>query len=84
MQYLTGVTMTTAVFTGITETPIGMKTRKLRRSMKLTLQQVADMASVSKNEVRLFEHSEPVRLDVRRRILKELWALRSGMAVCPG
>jgi len=49
---------------------------RLRRAMKLTQQEVADMARVSRTEVHLFERNQPVRLDARRRILKELWALR--------
>ena len=50
---------------------------RLRKSMNLTRQQVADMAGVSREEVSLFERNQPVKLDVRRRILKELWAIRS-------
>ena len=55
----------------------GDKVSRLRRSMNLTRQQVADMAHVSREEVSLFERNLPVKLDVRRRILKELWAIRS-------
>ena len=59
----------------------GDKVRKLRRSMNLTRQQVADMAHVSREEVSLFEQNQPVKLDVRRRILKELWAIRSNVTM---
>ena len=55
----------------------GDEAARLRKIMNLTRRQVAVMAHVSKVEVGLFERNQPVRLDARRRILKELWAARS-------
>ena len=59
----------------------GISVSRLRKVMKLTRQQVADMAHVSKTEVSLFERNQPVRLDAKRRILKELWATRSSRTI---
>jgi len=55
----------------------GDEATRLRKVMNLTRRQVAVMAHVSEVEVGLFERNQPVRLDARRRILKELWAARS-------
>ena len=56
---------------------LGFKVKKLRVSQMLTQQELADTASVSPEDVSLFEHNLPVRLDARRRILRELWAVKS-------
>jgi len=60
--------------TSARESSIGFKARKLRIAQLLTQQELANMAGVSPEEVDLFEHNQPVPLDSRRKILKELWA----------
>ncbi|MFC2066556.1 hypothetical protein ACFLUO_05800 [Chloroflexota bacterium] len=59
------------------ELSLGFKVRKLRVSQMLTRQELANTAGVSPEEIILFEHNLPLRLDARRRILKELWARRA-------
>lgn len=60
------------------ELPIGFKAKRLRISQRLTQRELASMAGVSQEEVELFEQNQPVPLDSRRRILKELWAKKAG------
>ena len=60
------------------EKPLGFKARKLRRSLSLTQQELANLAGVFTREVILFEHNMPVQLDVKRKLLRELWALVKG------
>ena len=61
----------------IQEDSIGFKSRKLRISKLLTQRELAEIAGVSVEEVDLFERNLPVKLDARRRILKELWAVKA-------
>jgi DNA-binding XRE family transcriptional regulator len=65
-----------ADLTLVRETSMGFKARKIRISKLLIQQELADMAGVSREEVDLFERNLPVPLDARRRILKELWAMK--------
>jgi DNA-binding transcriptional regulator YiaG len=58
------------------ESSMGPWARSVRRALRLTQQELADIAGISQEDVDLFEQSLPVRLDARRRILKELWAAR--------
>lgn len=60
------------------EKSLGFKARKLRRSLRLTQQELANLAGVPTKEVILFEHNMPVQLDVKRKLLRELWALGKG------
>ena len=60
------------------EASLGFKARKLRISRLLTQQELARIAGVSLQEVDLFEHNLPVRLDAKRRILQQLWARKNG------
>lgn len=60
------------------ETSLGFKAKKLRISLMLTQQELANQAGVSQKEVDLFENSLPVRLDTRRRLFKELFARKAG------
>ena len=57
---------------------LGFMARRVRTAQRLTQKQLAEMAGVSRQEVHLFEGNLPVALDVRRRLLKELWARKSG------
>jgi transcriptional regulator with XRE-family HTH domain len=56
---------------------LGDSARKVRQSLGLTQQQLAEISGLSKESVYQFEHHLPVCLDARRRILKALWALKS-------
>ena len=67
----------TAVLTFTRESLLGFKSRKLRISMHISQQELADMAGVSLEAVDLFEHNLPLALDYKRRILRELWAKKA-------
>lgn len=54
----------------------GQKARRLRIANLLTQQELAELASVPPGHVDLLERNLPVPLDSRRRILKELWAIK--------
>ncbi len=56
---------------------IGSRVRRLRISSFLTQKELASLAGVSLKEVDSFEHSLPVPLETRRRILRELWARKA-------
>ncbi len=56
---------------------LGFKARKLRVFLQLTPQELANIAGVTTEEVDLFEHNLPVRLDAKRKLLKELWARKN-------
>jgi transcriptional regulator with XRE-family HTH domain len=66
-----------AVLTFTRESLLGFKARKLRISLHISQQELADMAGVSLEAVDLFEHNLPLALDLKRRILRELWAKKS-------
>ena len=61
------------------EPSVGVKARRLRISQLLTQQELANLAGVSLEEVDLFEHNLPVRLDARRKLLKELWSAQNAL-----
>jgi len=48
------------------------QTRKMRVSLMLTQQELANLAGVSREDVDSFECNLPVRLEARNKILKEL------------
>lgn len=54
----------------------GLKVKRLRIGSFLTKQELADLAGVPQEHVDLMEQDLPLPLDSRRRILKELWALK--------
>ena len=68
----------TAVLTFTRESLLGFKSRKLRISLHISQQELADMAGVSLEAVGLFETNLPLALDYKRRILRELWAKKAG------
>jgi DNA-binding transcriptional regulator YiaG len=72
----TGNDMTT-LLTRPHETKWGSEARRLRISLHIAQPELAIMANVSLETLNLFEHNQPVPLDSRRRILKELWAEKS-------
>jgi transcriptional regulator with XRE-family HTH domain len=59
------------------EPSLGTKVKRLRLSSLLTQKELADLASVSQEEVNLFERGLPIKLDSKRKILKELWAKKA-------
>ena len=67
----------TTILTFEQNTKLGHKVRSLRISLGLTQSELADTVGVTLDEVDLFEHDLPVRLDVKRRLLRELWARRA-------
>ena len=68
----------TAVVTFTRESSIGFEAASIRLSLQLTQQELADIAGVSKDELDFFEHNLPIPLDIKRRLLKELWARKVG------
>jgi DNA-binding XRE family transcriptional regulator len=67
----------TATLTFTRKSQLGFKARKLRIAQHLTQQKLAEMAGVTREAVDLFEHNQPLPLDNKRRILRELWANKS-------
>ena len=59
------------------ETKIGSDARKLRISLHISRRELANAAGISEQAVSLFERNSPVALDYKRRILKELWAIKN-------
>jgi transcriptional regulator with XRE-family HTH domain len=56
---------------------IGVKVKRLRISFLLTRQELADLAGVPEEHVEWLEHNLPVPLDSKRRITRELWAIKA-------
>jgi DNA-binding transcriptional regulator YiaG len=55
----------------------GLKVKRLRISFLLTRRELADLAGVPEEHVDLLEQNLPVPLDSKRRILKEIWAIKA-------
>ena len=68
----------TRVFTPTRESSPGSLARRARIALHLTKRELAEAAGVLPEKVDQFERSLPVSLDVRRRLLKELWARKAG------
>ena len=56
---------------------LGCKTKRLRISQHMTRQELANIAGVSTEEVALLEGNLPVRLEVKRKLLRQLWATKA-------
>lgn len=69
--------MPSAVLTYTRESLLGTKARKLRIALHLSQKELADMVAVPVEAVDLFEHNLPLPLDYKRRILRELWAVKT-------
>jgi hypothetical protein len=67
----------TTLLTHPQETKWGSEARRLRISLHIGRPELAVMAGVPEEIINLFEHNQPVPLDSRRRILKELWSVKS-------
>jgi transcriptional regulator with XRE-family HTH domain len=51
--------------------------KRVRLSLNITQQQLAERAGITREEVDLYERNLPVYLDARRKIIKELWAMKT-------
>jgi transcriptional regulator with XRE-family HTH domain len=70
--------MTTKVLPSLKEKQtLGAEARRLRINLLLTQQKLADLAGISRAQVDLLEHNYPVPLDSKRRVLRELWAIKA-------
>jgi hypothetical protein len=61
----------------LAENTIGAEARHLRMTFLLSQQDVADLAGIPREHVELMEHNYPVPLDSKRRIMKELWTIKT-------
>ena len=68
----------TAVLSADQTLSFGFKARRLRVSQLLTQRELANIAGTSQEDVSLLEHDLPVRLDAKRKLLRELWARKAG------
>lgn len=57
---------------------LGLEAKRIRLTLPLTQHELATIAGVSLKEVDLFEHDLPVQVDVKLKILRELWARQVG------
>ena len=57
---------------------LGLEAKRIRLTLPLTQHELATIAGVSLKEVDLFEHNLPVQVDVKLKILRELWARQVG------
>ena len=55
----------------------GQMLRNARTCLQLTQQQIAERFGVTVKEVDLFEHDLPLKLDIKLRILKQLYAAKA-------
>jgi len=60
------------------EKSLGLEAKRLRLSLLLTQHELATIAGVPLKEVDLFEHNLPAQVDVKLKILRELWARKVG------
>ena len=67
----------TTVLTYTRESSIGTMARSLRMSLQLTQQELADIVGVSKEDIDLLEHSHPITLQAKNRLLKRLYTAKS-------
>jgi transcriptional regulator with XRE-family HTH domain len=51
--------------------------KRVRLRLNITQKQLADRIGISEEEVDLFERNLPIYLDARRKIIKELWAMKT-------
>jgi transcriptional regulator with XRE-family HTH domain len=57
---------------------LGLEAKRIRLTLPLTQHELAKIAGISLEEVDLFEHNLPVQVDVKLKILRELWARKVG------
>lgn len=73
----------TTVLSFARESSIGIQARSLRISLQFTRQALADSVGVSEYDVYLFEHNMPIPLDIKRKLLKKLYAAKSASKYQP-
>jgi transcriptional regulator with XRE-family HTH domain len=56
---------------------VGLVARRIRISEHLTQEELAGLAHVSREDVESLEGSLPLRLDVKLKLLKELWSRKA-------
>ena len=61
----------------------GQMLRNARTCLQLTQQEIAERFSVTVKEVDLFECDQPMRLDAKLRILKQLYAAKARKQLLP-
>jgi transcriptional regulator with XRE-family HTH domain len=66
-----------AATTQVNHSSAGQKVKRLRIANLLTQQELAELAGVPLEHVDQLEHNLPVPLDSKRRIHKELWAIKA-------
>ncbi len=66
-----------ATLTSSDKSTFGSEARRLRIACLLTQQNLADLAGIPREHVDLLEHNYPVPLDSKRRIFRELWAIKT-------
>ena len=57
---------------------LGLQAKRLRLALLLTQHELATIAGVPLEEVDLLEHNLPVQVDVKLKILRELWGRKVG------
>ena len=57
---------------------LGFEAKRIRLALSLKQHELATIAGVPLKQVDLFEHNLPVQVDVKLRILRELW-VRKGV-----
>jgi transcriptional regulator with XRE-family HTH domain len=65
------------ILTSPHKSTLGSEARRLRISCFITQQKVAELAGIPKAHVDMLEHNYPVPLDSKRRIFRELWAMKT-------
>ncbi len=56
---------------------IGLVARRIRISEHLTQEELAGLAHVSREDVKSLEGNLPLQLDVKLKLLKELWSRKA-------
>ena len=56
---------------------LGHWAREVRASLRLTQQELADIVGILKDDVDFFEHNLPIPLDIKNKLLKKLYAVKS-------
>ena len=67
----------TIVFAATRESSMVTMARSLRLSLQLTQYELAESVGISKEDVDLLEHSLPIPLDIKNRLLKRLNSVKS-------
>jgi DNA-binding XRE family transcriptional regulator len=65
------------ILTSPHKSTLGSEARRLRISCLITQQVLADLAGIPRQHIDLLEHNYPVPLDSKRRIIRELWAMKT-------